>query len=207
MERDPFITDEMLKATFDKKGPKQYTLWVDLEFCVGCNACTMACKAENNTPVGVDYNRVITVEVGEFKDPKKKPDELRAYFVSMPCMHCGKPACKAACPVGAITKREEDGIVLIDTDKCIGCRYCAWACPYGHPQFNAKAHVMQKCIMCVHRVTKGLKPACVDACIARTRFFGELNDLTMLIKQKRASRVSLGFIGESKTNPSVIYTR
>jgi DMSO reductase iron-sulfur subunit len=206
-ERNAFISDEMLQASFAKKGPKQYTLWVDLEYCVGCNACTMACKAENNTPVGVDYNRVIEVEVGEFKDPKQKP-EVKAYFVPMPCMHCGKPACKAACPVGAIEKRKEDGIVLINTDKCIGCRYCAWACPYGHPQFNAEAQVMQKCTLCVHRVEKGLRPACVDTCIARTRFFGEVNDLTGLIRQKRAERVSVGSVnGKPSTDPSVIYTK
>jgi len=85
-ERGAFIEDEVTAASIAKKGPKQYTLWVDLEHCVGCNACTMACKAENNTPVGVDYNRVTEVEVGEFKDPKKKAD-IRVYFVPMPCMH------------------------------------------------------------------------------------------------------------------------
>ena len=114
----------------------------------------------------------------------------------------------AACPVGAITKRKEDGIVLINKDKCIGCRYCAWACPYGHPQFNAEAKVMEKCTLCVHRVEKGLKPACVDTCIAKTRFFGEIDNLIKLIREKRAERVSLGFIGtKSTTEPSVIYTK
>ncbi len=85
-ERGAFISDETLPASMAKKGPKQYTLWVDLEYCVGCSACTMACKAENNTPVGVDYNRVVEIEVGEFKNPKEKP-EVRVYFVPMPCMH------------------------------------------------------------------------------------------------------------------------
>lgn len=115
----------------------------------------------------------------------------------------------AACPVGAITKRKEDGIVLINKDKCIGCRYCAWACPYGHPQFNAEAKVMEKCTLCVHRVEKGLRPACVDTCIAKTRFFGEIDALTKLIREKRAKTVSLGFIGGAKANtePSVMYTK
>jgi Fe-S-cluster-containing dehydrogenase component len=85
-ELNTFMPEELIEASFKKKGPKQYTLWVDLEYCVGCHACTMACKAENNTPVGVDYNRVIEVEVGEFKDPKQK-SEVRVYFVPMPCMH------------------------------------------------------------------------------------------------------------------------
>ncbi|HBG19576.1 MAG TPA: hypothetical protein DDY32_09970 [Desulfobulbaceae bacterium] len=85
-ERETFMPDEVLAASLAKKGPKQYTLWVDLEYCVGCHACTMACKAENNTPLGVDYNRVTEVEIGEFKDPKKSPD-VRVYFIPMPCMH------------------------------------------------------------------------------------------------------------------------
>ena len=203
-ERGAFISQEVLDASFKKRGRKQFALWIDLEYCVGCNSCSMACKAENNTQVGVDYNRVITVEEGEFTDPSKPAKDMRVYFVPMPCMHCGKAACVAACPVGAITKREEDGIVLINGDKCIGCRYCAWACPYGAPQYNADTQTMEKCTLCVHRVDKGLLPACVTACIARTRFFGEVNDLTALIRQKRAKEVKLSI--ESGTKPSTMYS-
>jgi DMSO reductase iron-sulfur subunit len=202
-ERETIIPQEVIDASFVKKGPKQYALWIDLEYCVGCNACTMACKSENNTPIGVDYNRVITVEEGEFRDAKKPP-ETRVYFIPMPCMHCGKPACLAACPVGAITKRQEDGVVLINKDRCIGCRYCAWACPYGAPQYNAESKVMEKCTLCIHRITKGLLPACVTTCISRTRFFGELNELTKLIQKKRAKMVN---VGTSSTEPSGRYTK
>lgn len=85
-ELGAFVQDEVIASSIKKPGPKQYTIWVDLEYCVGCHACTMACKGENNTPVGVDYNRVMEVEVGEFKNPKEKP-EVRVYFVPMPCMH------------------------------------------------------------------------------------------------------------------------
>ena len=107
--------------------------------------------------------------------------------------------------MGAISKSKEDGIVLINKDKCIGCRYCAWACPYGVPQFNAEANVMEKCTLCVHRTSKGQIPACVETCIAKTRFFGEINDLVRLITEKRAKRVSLG--GLTGTKPSVIYSK
>lgn len=203
-ERSQVIPREAVDRSFAKMGPKQYTLWVDLDYCVGCNACTMACKAENNTPLGVDFNRVIEIEEGEFLDARQKP-QVSLTFVAMPCMHCGRPACQAACPVGAITKRAEDGIVLIDKDKCIGCRYCSWACPYGAPQFNAEAKVMEKCTLCVHRVEKGLLPACVDTCVAKARFFGDLNELTVLMREKRARSVSINVPG-ADTRPSVLYT-
>jgi DMSO reductase iron-sulfur subunit len=165
----------------------------------------MGCKAENNTPLGVDYTRVIEIEEGEFRDTTKAPN-MALTFVPMPCMHCGRPACQAACPVGAITKRKEDGIVLIDKDKCIGCRYCAWACPYGAPQFNAEARVMEKCTLCVQRLEQGRVPACVETCVAKTRFFGELNELTSLIREKRSRAVSITVAG-TDTGPSTKYTR
>ncbi|MBI4686716.1 MAG: 4Fe-4S dicluster domain-containing protein [Nitrospirae bacterium] len=202
-ELGAFIPQEVIEASFKKPGPKQYTLWVDLEHCIGCQSCTMGCKGENNTPVGVDYNRVIEVEEGEFKDSKEKPD-IRVNFIPMPCMHCGKPACLAACPVGAIEKRKEDGIVLINKDKCIGCRYCAWACPFGHPAFNAEAKVMEKCTLCVHRLEKGLKPACVETCTPKVRFFGEMSELIKIMREKRAQRV---MVGSTSTQPSVLYSK
>ena len=203
-ERSPIIPREAIDRSFAKQGPKQYTLWVDLEHCIGCNACTIACKAENNTPVGVDYNRVIEIETGDFRDAQKTPN-VGVSFVPMPCMHCGLPACLAACPVGAITKRKEDGIVLINKDKCIGCRYCAWACPYGAPQFNAEAKVMEKCTLCVQRVDKGQQPACVTTCPAKVRFFGELNELTPLIRESRARSINIAVAG-TDTKPSMQYT-
>ncbi|MDZ4251813.1 MAG: 4Fe-4S dicluster domain-containing protein [Sulfuritalea sp.] len=203
-EYSPIVPREAVERSFAKQGPKQYTLWVDIEHCIGCNACTIACKAENNTPVGVDYNRVIEIEEGDFRDASKTPN-VGVTFVPMPCMHCGQPACMAACPVGAITKRKEDGIVLINKDKCIGCRYCAWACPYGAPQFNAEAKIMEKCTLCVHRVEKGLQPACVNTCPAKVRFFGELNELTMVMKERRAKGVAIN-VGGADTKPSVQYT-
>ncbi len=180
----------------------QLTLWVDLEYCTGCHACTIQCKAENNTPLDVDYNRVIYVEQGSYPD-------TRRLFVPMPCMHCGKPPCQAACPVRAITKRAKDGIVLIDGDKCIGCRYCIWACPFGAPQYNANTRVTQKCTLCSHRTTDanqeltGLKPACVDTCIARVRYFGDMNSLSSIKKKSRA--ISAG-TGVSGAQPSVLYS-
>lgn len=182
--------------------PYQLTLWVDLEFCTGCNNCTTSCKSENNTPLGNDWNRVIFVESGKYPDTKY-------YFVPMPCMHCGKAPCIAACPVTAISKRSHDGIVLIDSDKCIGCRYCIWACPFGAPQFDATKNVTSKCTLCAHRTTDangeltGHRPSCVINCVGRVRFFGDMNTMAVSRKKTRALRVLQGFQG---AQPSVLYS-
>jgi len=101
---------------------------IDLGKCTGCNACAIACKTENNTPLGTDWRQVIIQEGGIYPNPKR-------IFVTMTCLHCEKPSCLKSCPVGAITKRASDGIVLIDQDKCVGCKRCTWACPYGAARF------------------------------------------------------------------------
>lgn len=149
--------------------------WIlDLTKCTGCHTCEVACKSENNTrPLAspltlaspfsarqTNWRRVLEVESGRF------PNARRAFY-SMSCNHCDEPACLKACPVRAISKRESDGIVLIDQDTCIGCKYCAAACPYNAPQFNEDSGKMEKCTFCVHRIDAGLEPACVTACIGR----------------------------------------
>lgn len=147
---------------------------LDIVRCVGCHACSVACKAENNTrpqtsPLTVknqdladttSYRWVVFKEGGAYPYPTNN-------FVTMACHHCLQPACKASCPVGAISKRESDGIVLIDQDKCIGCKYCVQTCPYGAPQFNSTTKKAEKCTFCVHRIDAGLKPACETTCVGR----------------------------------------
>lgn len=149
---------------------KQLGWLIDLRKCVGCSSCAVACKAENNTPPGMAWRRVITQNGGRYPD-------VTARFVTMACMHCAEPACMKACPVDAITKRAEDGIVLIDQDKCVGCRRCEWACPYGAPQFNPETKLVEKCTFCVHRINAGLAPACVTTCMGDALRFGDLAEL------------------------------
>ena len=148
----------------------------DVVKCVGCHACAVACKAENNTypqesPLviknadlaeQVGYRQVITREIDKEGDVP---------FISMACNHCLNPACQASCPVDAISKDADDGIVLIDQDKCIGCRYCEHTCPYGAPRYNINTKKMEKCTFCYNRVRNGLQPACVDACVGRALDF------------------------------------
>ncbi len=157
---------------------KQLGFYVDIEKCAGCKACQVACKDKNNLPTGVRWRRVFQYEGGEWvpSDEQMVPSDVYAYFVSSACMHCQNPLCVQVCPAGAMSKRE-DGIVLIDQDKCIGCRYCSWACPYGAPQFDADKGVMTKCTMCSDLVDQGQNPACVDSCPYRAMEFGELSQL------------------------------
>jgi anaerobic dimethyl sulfoxide reductase subunit B (iron-sulfur subunit) len=104
------------------------------------------------------------------------PNNIFTYSISLACMHCENPACVQVCPTAAITKRA-DGVVLINQDQCVGCRYCEWACPYGAPQFSEAKGVMTKCTFCEDLLAQGQNPACVDACPMRAIEFGELSDL------------------------------
>ena len=157
---------------------KQLAFSVNISKCTGCKACQIACKDKNNLPDGVRWRRVFNYEGGEWIQLGDQliPSSVYAYPVSAACMHCQNPVCLQVCPAAAISKRE-DGIVLIDQNKCIGCRYCSWACPYGAPQFNEELGVMTKCTMCSDLVDKGERPACVEACPYRAMDFGPLEEI------------------------------
>lgn len=183
---------------------KQLGFYVDISRCTGCKACQIACKDKNDLPIGIRWRRVFQYEGGEWlmgEDGNWFPSNVYAYFVSSACAHCEDPICMQACPTTAIFKRD-DGIVLIDEDKCIGCRYCEWACPYGAPQFNESAGVMTKCNMCYDLVDQGQNPACVEACPYRAIEFGPLDEL----EQKHGDfRAPAPLPDPSITKPSAIY--
>lgn len=149
----------------------------DSSTCSGCKTCQVACKDKNDLPVGQVWRRVYEVTGGGWK--KTGPSwtqDVFAYNLSLSCNHCEDPICAKNCPTRAIQKRE-DGIVLIDQDSCIGCKYCAWACPYGALQFNPEKGVMGKCDLCADYVDQGKNPSCVDACPMRALDFGDYEDL------------------------------
>ncbi|HHW07208.1 MAG TPA: 4Fe-4S dicluster domain-containing protein [Clostridia bacterium] len=158
---------------------KQYAIYVDANRCVNCRACEIACKLENDLPAGPRYIMVTETEISG-----KDRDTLM--FLPIPCMHCGEPACEKACPTGAITKRVEDGIVTVDRKKCIGCRSCLIACPFGVPQFGADGK-MQKCQLCLHRLSDGKRTACQQACMAEAILVGTVEEISAYVRQRYAS--------------------
>ncbi len=207
---------------------KRYGMAIDLRRCVGCEACTVACKQENHTPPGVAYAKVVKEEVGEYP-------HVRRRFLPVLCNHCEHPPCTDVCPVGATWKRQEDGIVVVDYDICIGCRYCITACPYGARYFDFGDNYQEpmseferqpspeyaeyrdrtnggspignvrKCTFCLHRLARGEPPACVQTCMPRARIFGDLNDPDSEISRLVAERRGFRLKEELGTEPNVFY--
>jgi len=184
----------------------RYGLVLDLKRCIGCLTCTLACKVENGTGPGIFWNIVKDQEFGEYPN-------LTRVFLSLQCAHCAEPPCVDVCPTGASYKRG-DGLVLVDNDKCVGCKYCIEACPYGARTFSdnrvgyfgdeltpyekslSEKHgtgVAEKCTFCAHRLEQGKQPACVQGCVGKARFFGDLDDpdseISQLIKSKGAQQM------------------
>ena len=179
----------------------QLGFYFDQTRCIGCFTCCVACKDWHNIPAGrVQWIGVTCIEEGEF------PSVSVAYLVGA-CYHCTQPSCLAACPVQAIIKREEDGIVGVDVEVCLGestCgALCKLACPYGSPQFGEEENAkMQKCDLCLERWAEGKKPICVDACPTRALDSGSLDEL----KAKYGNMLdATGFVYSPELKPSVIF--
>ena len=212
--------------------PLRWAFLVDTYKCIGCGFCVKACKLENEIPFEADVSRtwveryVVTKEgevfadapkearngyitgrvdlgMGRFKEiPKDRID--KAFFVPKLCNQCDKPPCVQVCPVGA-TYQAPDGVVLVDRTWCIGCGYCIMACPYGMRFFHPQYHVAEKCNFCYHRINKGLKPACVQACPVGARRIGNLKDPDdPVAKVIMTQRVTI-HKPEYGTNPQVYY--
>jgi Fe-S-cluster-containing dehydrogenase component len=193
----------------------RYGILVDVNRCTGCMTCVLACKQENLTPPGVWWNKVLEIE---------EPTIDYIHYVRYSCIHCDNPPCVEACPEKAIQRRE-DGIVIIDQEKCRGRGECRKACPYGAIDINPaedyfsntkmpyqstgepfRSHLAgkaSKCTLCLHRIEKGREPACVEACPSRAMMFGDLNDLEspIAIKCHKADKL----MEAKKTNPGILY--
>ncbi|MTJ80307.1 MAG: dimethylsulfoxide reductase subunit B [Telmatospirillum sp.] len=157
---------------------KQLGFFVDSSRCSGCKTCQVACKDNKDLDLGQRFRRVYEFGGGSWhNDGGAWHQETFTYYLSIACNHCDDAVCVSGCPTGAMHKRAEDGLVVIDDKVCVGCRYCEMRCPYGAPQFNARTKVMQKCDGCLDRLDRGLRPICVESCPQRALDFGPIEDL------------------------------
>jgi anaerobic dimethyl sulfoxide reductase subunit B (iron-sulfur subunit) len=182
---------------------KRLAFYFDSNACSGCKTCQVACKDKNNLPVGMHWRRVYEITGGDWKRSGAAwiPNVI-AYSISMSCNHCEKPVCLDACPAKAIEKGD-NGIVQIDQEKCMGCKYCAWTCPYSALQYDEEKGVMTKCDMCFDYVSTGKDPSCVDACPARALAFGEFSELV----EKYGESAHIHPLPDQRiTNPSKLIT-
>ncbi len=182
-------------AVTSKDAPREAYRWdehlyaylIDTTKCIGCGSCVRACAAENHVPDGFFRTwierYVIGMEGTHVDSPNGGKDGFgpvhvsftatKSFFVPKMCNHCKATPCIQVCPVGA-SYRTKDGVVMVDAERCIGCAYCVQACPYGSRFLSPVTHTAEKCTWCYHRITKGLRPACVEVCPTGTRQFGDL---------------------------------
>jgi len=198
-----------------KTTQKKLGLVTDLDICVGCQACAVSCKewnagghsapltdlnAYSKDPMGVWFNRVHVYEADN-------GEQTQTVNFPRSCLHCEQPACVTVCPTGASYKREEDGIVLVNPDTCIGCKLCSWACPYGAREFDTDDGVMKKCTLCVDRiyneniVESERQPACVMACPTGARHFGDFADPDSAVSRMTEQRGGYALMPESGFEP------
>ena len=194
-------------------------LLIDMDMCVGCHACAVACKSWNtggttgpltdydaygSEPSGVWFNRIRHYEIGDYPHNK-------TVNVPMSCLHCEDADCVTVCPTGASWKRPEDGIVLVDQDRCMGCNLCAWACPYGARELDHESGTMKKCTLCIDRIydeelpVEERQPACVIVCPTKARFFGDYDDPDSEVSRMARERDGQALMPELGYDPTNVY--
>jgi len=182
---------------------KRPAFYLDTQICTGCKTCMVACKDKNDLDLGIRWRRVVEFTGGEWT---RFPDgtyaqNVFAYYISVSCNHCRDPICVQSCPTTAM-QQDEYGVVSVDQDTCVGCRYCEWGCPYSSPQFDAKRGKMTKCDFCMDLLLEGGIPACVASCPTRALQFGELDEL----EEKYGSDMIIAPLPRSSlTEPCSIY--
>lgn len=178
-------------------GMSKLGFYFDSSSCIGCRTCQVACKDRNRLEVGVNFRKVRTFETGVYPNPNR-------FHYSGACNHCEEAKCVKGCPTGAL-HTADDGTVQHDKNKCIGCKYCMWNCPYGVPQFIEERGIIGKCDSCKDLRDKGENPACVDSCIMRSLEFGDLDELAAKHGSDLVQDLPI-LPSSSITNPSILIT-
>lgn len=224
------MREDIKRALAKPADQRRWAMAIDLKKCIGCKACTVACRSENKTSPGVDYRPVMIEEEGRFPEVKRT-------YRPRPCMHCEKPACLTACDAQAI-KKTPDGVVYVDYETCVGIKACIPACPYGVPKFDEGGYFtsgtpavqpnetaaayemgvkrprlegkapmgrMRKCTYCFHRLQVGLLPSCVTTCLGYANFMGDLKDEKSLIYELSRSPRVRRLKEEAGTKPTTFY--
>jgi Fe-S-cluster-containing dehydrogenase component len=205
-------------------GDHYYGMGVEIESCIGCNRCVEACKAENDVPLEPFFFRTWVERYSILTDGESEVecisvhgrndleivaengDVVRSFFVPKLCNQCANPPCVQVCPVGA-TFSTDDGVVLVDSERCIGCRYCIQACPYGARFLNPETRTADKCTFCYHRLVKGQNPACVEVCPTQARIFGDLKSkASRLVRFQRMNKTHV-LKPALNTEPKVYYAQ
>ncbi|MET1124144.1 MAG: 4Fe-4S dicluster domain-containing protein [Archaeoglobaceae archaeon] len=198
-----------------------YAMLIDVSKCIGCGNCVIACKIENDVPMDFKFSRtwiegyvverdlpprmekvVLSTDENPFlsREWRRLSEGKKTFYVPKLCNHCANAPCVNVCPVYARFYTKE-GVVLVDKDTCIGCKYCIVACPYGATFVHPEQRVTDKCTFCYHRIKRGLKPACVLACPTGARVFGRASEIEDMTNGKRVSVLK----PELGTFPRVVY--
>lgn len=212
---------------------KRYAMVIDIGACIGCRKCAWACKEENNIPDSISPPWIEIFEMESESGVPERPlpgqrgntsyteaPKEGKYYLPVHCNHCANPPCVKVCPTGA-TFQDEDGMVLMNYERCIGCRLCVIACPYNARRFNLfkpeeittlnplvpvhQIGVTEKCSFCVHRVRRGKLPRCVEVCPVQAKHFGDLNDTKSSIYNLIKTNPNFKLVEESNTDPQIWY--
>ncbi len=217
-EAPPDVSDGPDQNGYDAS-KHEYVYLIDITKCIGCGSCVRACEMENNVPPNYFrtwVERYLVSRTGEVRvdspngarggfDPTATSiGATKAFFLPKLCNHCAQTPCVPLCPVGA-SYRAPDGVILVDEKRCIGCGYCVQACPYGSRFIHPETHTASKCTLCYHRITKGLKPACIQACPTEARRLGDLKDPEDEVADIIATKVVHTLKPELLTDPRCYY--
>ena len=175
----------------------RFAMVIDTKKCVGCMDCVVACKTENSVPEGFNRDWIATEVDGKFPN-------LSMEIRSERCNHCDKPPCVYCCPTGASHVHELGGVVLVTHNECIGCKACLASCPYDARFINPEGYA-DKCTFCIHRVEKGMLPACVSVCPTHCMYFGDLEDPQSSVSKLLATRKHHSILPEAGTKPQIYY--